>query len=87
MPSMCGLSSRSAWLSKLGSSVPRRSTGATRLSYVGCGLLLANALAACATATPPAQVTPSVLQEAPPAGDFRTRLENFFAEKQTELTN
>ena len=65
----------------------RRSTAATRLSCVVCGLLLASTLAACATATPPAPVTPSVLQEAPPAGDFRMRLEHFFDPKPTAPTN
>ena len=87
MPSMCVPWSRSDWLSRQASSGLRRSTAATRLSCVVCGLLLASTLAACATATPVAPVTPSVLQEAPPAGDFRMRLEHFFDPKPTAPTN
>lgn len=87
MPSMCGPSSRSAWLNRPASNGLSRLTAATRRSYVGSGLLLASTLAACATVTPPAPVTPSVLQEAPPSGGFRMRLENFFGEKLTEPTN
>lgn len=87
MPSMCEPWSRSNLRSERASSGLRRSTVATRLSCAVCGLLLASTLAACATVTPPAPVTPSVLQEAPPVGDFRMRLEHFFDPKLIEPTN
>lgn len=87
MPSMFGPWSRSAWLSRPASGAPSRSTAATRLSFAVFVLLLLSTLAACTTATPPAPVTPSVLQEAPPAGDFRMRLEHFFDPKLIEPTN
>lgn len=87
MPSMCGPSHRSAWLNRPASNGLSRLTAATRRSYVGSGLLLASTLVACTTATPPAPVTPSMLQEAPPSGDFRMRLERFFDGKLTEPTN
>lgn len=87
MPSMCEHWSRFDWLSKPASSEHSRLTAATRLSYVGSGLLLASTLVGCTTATPVAPVTPSVLQEASPAGDFRMRLEHFFGPKLTGPTN
>lgn len=66
--------------------VLRRSTGSIRRSFVGFGLLLASTLGACTTVTPVEPVTPSVLREAPPSGDFRMRLESFFGRKPTERT-
>lgn len=87
MPSTCAPWSRSAWLNRPASNGLSRLTAATRRSYVGSGLLLTSTLAACATVTPPAPVTPSVLQEAPPSGDFRMRLERSFGLKPTEPTN
>ena len=87
MPSMCAPSSRFASPNRPSSSGPRQSTAATRLSCGVCGLLLASTLVACTTVTPPAPVTPSALQEAPPAGDFRMRLERFFDPRPTGQTN
>jgi hypothetical protein len=84
---MCGLSSGSAWLSSKESGVHRLLIANTKLSFVVFVLLLLAALAGCTTVTPPAPVTPSVLQEAPPDGDFRMRLEHFFDPKQTGPTN
>lgn len=79
--------SRFGWLSNRESGVHRLLIANTRLSFVAFVPLLVATLAACTTATPPAPVTPLALQEAPPAGDFRMRLEHFFAEKPTEPTN
>ena len=87
MPSMCGRSSRSVWLSKQESGVHRLLIANTRLSFVVFVLLLLATLAGCTTVTLPAPVTPSALQEAPPAGDFRMRLENFFGPRQTGQMN
>lgn len=87
MPSMCEPSSRSNLRSVKASSGPRQLTGSIRLSCGVCGLLLASTLAACTTVMPPAPVTPSVLQEAPPVGDFRMRLEHFFDPRPTGPTS
>lgn len=87
MHSMCAHWSRCGWLSSKESSAHRLLIANTKLSFVVFVLLLASTLAACTTVTPPAQVTPSVLQEAPPAGDFRMRLERFFDPRPTGPTN
>ena len=87
MHGMYGRSSRFGWLSSKESGVHRLLIANTRLSFVVFVLLLLSTLAACTTVTPPAPVTPSVLQEAPPAGDFRMRLERFFGPRPTEPTN
>lgn len=87
MHSMCAHWSRYGWLSSKESDVHSLLIANTKLSSVVFVLLLLSTLVACTTVTPPAPVTPSVLQEAPPSGDFRMRLERFFGESQTERTN
>lgn len=87
MPSMCGHWSRYGWLNSKDSSVHKLLIVNTRLSFVVFVLLLLATLGGCTTVTPAAPVTPSVLQEAPPVGDFRMRLERFFGERPTEPTN